>query len=147
MISQKTQDDNGVIIFESGTLEGNIRNGQIRYCALQGGNGNLHKTRPCIILQADEYNKNSNSRVFVVPMSSHVEDLDGMTDKLALFMNYENKESKLSYVCIDRSVFVNRSDVGAIIGQAPTELLVAICQILFARIIVKGEDNYVHSEC
>ena len=78
-------------------------------------------------------------------MSSHVENLTTLTDRFGLVMNYANKDPKLSYVCIDRSVFINRSDIGAIIGEAPRELLVAICETLFARVILKKGEEYVRS--
>lgn len=136
----KNNETNEILMFESSPLEGDIKNGQIRYCSLQGGNGNLHKTRPCIILQADKYNEDPNNRIFVVPMSSEKDNLSTLTDRFGLIMNYVNKDPKLSYVCIDRAIFINRSDIGAVMGEAPKRLLVAICEVLFARFITKGEE-------
>ena len=128
-------------IFESGILEGNIKCGQIRWCSLKGGNGNLHKTRPCIIMQNDEYNKDSSSRVFVVPLSSKKDNLNSLSEKFALMMNYENKDKQISFVCIDRSVFIDRQDIGAYIGEAPRELLIGVCDVLLLRCIVEGGAN------
>ena len=64
-------------------------------------------------------------------MSSHVENLTTLTDRFGLVMNYANKDPKLSYVCIDRSVFINRSDIGAIIGEAPR-----LCHSIGCRLTV-----------
>lgn len=135
----------GLKVFESGTLEGNIMNGQIRYCKLQGGNGNLNKTRPCIIVQNDIYNKDCRYRVYVVPLSSHEENINSCDYdyRLAVRMQYENKSESVSYVCLDKGIWLSRCYIGALMGNAPKELMVKISEFMYLRIIkqnIESED-------
>lgn len=113
-----------------------IRRGQIRWCSLEADkNGKtIGKRRPCIIIQSGKWNNTEDCTIGIIPLShskmynSKVDDLYAL-DMYAInpnsyFYRDENQEvSNISYICLNRMMFISRQRVSDYIGETPKEVM------------------------
>ena len=109
-----------------------IKRGQIRYVALHEVDPDLRndlgKTRPCIIIQSDEYNEIDDATVYVIPLSN-TPMYNSLEDALiGLRIN-----GRVSLLCFNTIKAVERKQVENYIQDCPEDLIKYIDQYLIKR--------------
>ena len=122
-----------------------IERGQIRYVALHEVDPDLRndlgKTRPCIIIQSDEYNKIDDATIYVIPLSNTPMYNILQDELIGLRIN-----GRVSLLCFNTIKAVDRSQVENYIQNCPEELMKYIDEYFVKRFGIKVPERVVHVE-
>ena len=119
------------IVYEVRSSNKPIRRGQIRYCKLDGlkdsTNGSfIGKFRPCIIFQSNAWNR-KDATVGIIPLShspmysSKDDVLFGL--KLNISGIERSEDIPVSYIGLNRIMFVNKWRISTFICNCPREVM------------------------
>lgn len=128
------------IIFDVPASFKPIRKGQIRYCKLDGcedSNNSKHigKFRPCIIVQSNKYNGIEDATVGVIPLShSPMYCSEGDTlYALRLSTGGLDEDPPISYIGLNRIMFIDRRRISTFICMAPKEVMMGVIEPYLAK--------------
>lgn len=116
-----------VLSFEMATGNPEVCKGQVRFCDLEyisdskNTDKPIGKRRPCIIFQTAPFNQKKKN-ICVIPMSSST--IYNTDDEiLSLTIKDEVCGDRVSYVCVDRPLYIQYERLGNYVGEAPIELM------------------------
>lgn len=100
-----------------------MKRGEFVTIAMQGDFG---KPRPALVIQSDLFNELSS--VTVLPVTSTL--VDAPLFRITVEPNEKNGLRKPSQIMVDKTLTVKREKVGATIGRADDETMIAVTRSL-----------------
>lgn len=120
-------------VFDINVKYKQIRRGQIRWCTLEPDKNSkfIGKRRPCIIFQTGKWNNTQDCTIGVIPLSHSPMYCSCMDDLYALNLVcddpnsyfYQNGDNGVSYIGLNRILFIARERVNEYIADSPKELM------------------------